>query len=102
MGVWSCFVRPSFSFFFLFGREERGRADGLGCADGLGSSSAVGPGLVEELASRCEWFLFSVELGEGGADESVGADMDVVSAARPSLRALRPRATNASIPQLYA
>lgn len=26
----------------------------LRCADGLGSSSAVGPGLVEEMASRCE------------------------------------------------
>lgn len=48
--------------------------------DGLGSSSAVGPGLVEEMASRCESGLYKgADIIDADLVHLMLLDMDVVS-----------------------
>lgn len=56
-------------------------ADERDLADGLGSSSAVGPHLVEEMASRCKWpdCVFKAHVSDTLFCLLPRADMDVVS-----------------------
>ena len=55
----------------------------LSMTDGLGSGSPIGPGLVEEMASRCKWKRrfepFPFELSELTRSFLSPTDMDVVS-----------------------